>query len=75
MRCSSCATGCAGLESGAARERPRFDLVCIDCGDSFDFPLSEQHYFTDRGLRPPKRWRDCRAEARERRESAGRSAH
>lgn len=44
------------------------DLVCIDCGDAFDFPASEQHYFAERGLQQPKRCRGCRIEARERRE-------
>lgn len=35
-------------------------IVCATCGEAFVFPASEQAFYAERGLAPPKRCKPCR---------------
>ena len=39
-------------------------LECVDCGNDFVFTRGEQDFYTERGLRDPKRCKPCRAAKR-----------
>ncbi len=46
------------------------ELVCADCAQTFVFTASEQAFFKERRLLPPKRCKTCR-HARKRRRGSG----
>lgn len=50
------------------RELVPIQITCRDCEDAFIFTTSEQRFFAERALVPPKRCRVCRAIARAERE-------
>ncbi len=45
-------------------------LVCVDCGDEFDFTEGEQQFFADKGFDAPKRCKPCR-QAKKNKKGAG----
>lgn len=36
-------------------------LICSDCQAPFTFTEGEQEFFADKGLKPPRRCKECRA--------------
>jgi hypothetical protein len=40
-------------------------LECVDCAEKFVFSVGEQRFFAERGLRAPRRCRECRRAKRE----------
>lgn len=40
------------------------ELICVDCGESFQFSGAEQRFYAERGIRQPVRCGRCRAERR-----------
>lgn len=36
-------------------------LVCVDCGDEFEFTAKDQQFFEEKGFSAPKRCKSCRA--------------
>lgn len=53
---------------------PDKTLVCVDCGKEFVFTEGEQAFYQEKGLHEPKRCKECRAKARERRSANNNSA-
>jgi hypothetical protein len=52
------------------------EIVCIDCGNSFEFTDGEEKFYQEKGLVPPKRCSKCRLKKRAERESgSGESSH
>jgi rubredoxin len=45
-------------------------LVCVGCGNTFDFTEGEQKFFQDKGFSAPRRCPVCRANKRAERERA-----
>ena len=46
-------------------------LTCADCGRDFTFTASEQEFFREKGFTPPKRCKECRQAAKDRRAGQG----
>ncbi|MDG7041501.1 MAG: zinc-ribbon domain-containing protein [Nitrososphaerota archaeon] len=40
-------------------------LVCIDCGQEFEFPIGEQRFFASKNLSTPRRCPSCRKRRRD----------
>jgi len=47
-------------------------LVCVGCGNTFDFTVGEQQFYEEKGYTPPKRCRECRAKKKAEREMTAR---
>lgn len=45
-------------------------LLCADCHEHFAFKVSEQVFYSERGLLPPKRCKECRVARKQRRRPA-----
>jgi hypothetical protein len=39
-------------------------IVCSDCSTEFEFSEGEQNFYEEKGLFPPKRCKQCRANKR-----------
>ncbi|MCQ2815078.1 MAG: zinc-ribbon domain-containing protein [Bacilli bacterium] len=42
-------------------------LVCVECGKEFTFTEGEQAFYAEKGFQEPKRCKECRQKAKERR--------
>lgn len=50
-RCPNCRT---------SRKDRTEHIVCIECGEVFDFTASEQEFYKKNGFKQPRRCRNCR---------------
>lgn len=39
-------------------------LVCIDCGEDFEFTIGEKKFYKEKGFSPPRRCKNCRYKRR-----------
>ena len=39
-------------------------IVCVDCGEEFEFSAGEQSFYKYKGLTEPKRCKNCRSKKR-----------
>ena len=46
------------------------EFQCVDCGESFNFSVAEQRFYSERGIKQPVRCGSCRAERRSERNAA-----
>lgn len=40
-------------------------IICVDCGKEFVFDKGQQEFFNDKGLKTPKRCKQCSKKRRE----------
>lgn len=50
-RCRACRTN---------RKEKSKHIVCVECGEVFEFTASEQEFFAKNGFKEPKRCKNCR---------------
>jgi len=48
---------------------PDKTLVCVECGKEFTFTEGEQAFYQEKGFQEPKRCKECRMKAKERRDT------
>jgi len=48
---------------------PDKTLVCAECGKEFTFTEGEQAFYQEKGFQEPKRCKECRMKAKERRQA------
>lgn len=53
---------------------PDKSIKCVECGVEFNFTEGEQAFYTERGFQEPRRCKDCRQKAKERREARAAAA-
>jgi CxxC-x17-CxxC domain-containing protein len=54
---------------------PDREIVCAECGNTFNFSEREQDYYAERNLTQPKRCKSCRDSRKAGMSASGGSAH